>query len=174
MRGCGKRTLVWLALAALSTPVATQTVHTVGPSGFAQIGGAIAVASPGDIIKVDSGFYHEFSCDGHLIGLAATTEIQLGVPYQVSFQAEPNEALFVLASLDLRSQLPVFSQEATWLPANDVFFMGLAAADSAGLATFAIGVPGHASLDHKSIWLHAAALSTSPWRIGAPVGGVIR
>ncbi|MFT4513031.1 MAG: hypothetical protein ACI89X_003199 [Planctomycetota bacterium] len=110
--------------------------------------------------------------DGYLVGLAAATgETPRSAPYQVPCQAEPNESLIVLATLGL---LPLFGQVAAWLPANEVFIIAVAMTDSALLATFATNVWDEPCLDHGSIWLHAAALATSPWRIGAPVGGVLR
>ncbi len=39
-----------------------QAVHLVGPGGFAQIGPAIAAATPGDIVRVAAGSYDEFTC----------------------------------------------------------------------------------------------------------------
>ncbi|MFY9345521.1 MAG: hypothetical protein WAT39_23730 [Planctomycetota bacterium] len=38
-----------------------QTTHLVGPSGFAQIGGALLVAQPGDVILVEPGTYQHFT-----------------------------------------------------------------------------------------------------------------
>ncbi|MEZ6037155.1 MAG: hypothetical protein R3F29_06720 [Planctomycetota bacterium] len=51
---------------AMALPLAfasAQTVHLVGPGGFAQIGAAIAAAAPGDIVRVAAGTYAEFVCD---------------------------------------------------------------------------------------------------------------
>lgn len=51
------RCVVSLSLAA---GAAAQTVHLVGPGGFAQIDDALAVASPGDVVHVQGGAYGSF------------------------------------------------------------------------------------------------------------------
>ncbi|HIE72010.1 MAG TPA: hypothetical protein EYP98_18535 [Planctomycetes bacterium] len=86
--------------------------------------------------------------------------------------------MFVFASLELQPLLPSVSQGATWLPAYGLPASGyvcvaVLTTDLAGLATFATNVPNAPSLVHQSIWLHAATLSTAPWRVSAPVGGVL-
>lgn len=112
---------------------------------------------------------------GQLVGLAAAApQPLLGAPYLVDYLAEPNETLFVFASLDLQPLLPSVSQEATWLPVNGYVCVAALPADSAGLATFTTNVPNAPSLKHQGIWLHAAALTSGPWRVSAPLGGVLR
>ena len=60
---CLFRGLVWL----LGASLAAQTVHTVGPGGFAQIHEAIAAASPNDVIQVQAGTYEAFTLDKALV-----------------------------------------------------------------------------------------------------------
>jgi hypothetical protein len=60
---CLLRVLVLL----LSASLTAQTVHTVGPGGFAQIRDAIAAASPNDVIQVHAGIYQAFTLDKPLV-----------------------------------------------------------------------------------------------------------
>ncbi|HEX5050835.1 MAG TPA: hypothetical protein VFZ65_03605 [Planctomycetota bacterium] len=48
------------ALATLAALLPAQTVHLVGPGGYAQINGAIAAAASGDIVLVQPGVYEMF------------------------------------------------------------------------------------------------------------------
>ena len=54
-------------LRLLGASLAAQTVHTVGPGGFAQIHEAIAAASPNDVIQVHAGTYEAFTLDKPLV-----------------------------------------------------------------------------------------------------------
>jgi len=112
---------------------------------------------------------------GQLLGLAnPAPEPLLAAPFQVDYLTEPNETLFVFASFELDPMLPALTQETTWVPANSYLHVAVLAADSTGAATFATAVPNAPGLRHTGIWLHAAALAASPFRVAAPVGGVLR
>lgn len=56
-RGMAWWNAVWFGAMA---PLSAQAVHLVGPGGHAQIAGALAVASPGDIVAVQPGSYDPF------------------------------------------------------------------------------------------------------------------
>ncbi len=51
----------------LFSPLVAQTVLHVGPGGYAQIGDAIAAASPNDIVEVAAGNYFAFTLDKPLV-----------------------------------------------------------------------------------------------------------
>lgn len=51
----------------LSSTLAAQTVHRVGPGGFAQIRDAIVAAAAGDVIEVAAGTYFAFTLDKPLV-----------------------------------------------------------------------------------------------------------
>ncbi|MCA8951048.1 MAG: hypothetical protein KDE27_16200, partial [Planctomycetes bacterium] len=63
--------LVRLAVPFATAALTGQTVHPVGPGGFAQIADAIAAAAPDDVIEVQTGTYAPFVLDKALTIRAA-------------------------------------------------------------------------------------------------------
>ncbi|MDO8348772.1 MAG: hypothetical protein Q7T30_00945, partial [Planctomycetota bacterium] len=64
------RTFAMVSLLSLGT-LPAQTIHNVGPGGFAQIHTAIAAAAPGDVIVVQAGTYDPFTLNKGLTLTAA-------------------------------------------------------------------------------------------------------
>ncbi|MCA8951022.1 MAG: hypothetical protein KDE27_16070 [Planctomycetes bacterium] len=62
---------IHLGVLFTTATVVAQTVHTVGPGGFAQIADAIAAAAPDDVIEVQAGYYTPFVLDKALTIRAA-------------------------------------------------------------------------------------------------------
>ncbi|MBK8979890.1 MAG: hypothetical protein IPM29_28670 [Planctomycetes bacterium] len=52
-----------LTAAGLTALLHAQSVHVVGPTGYAEIRDALAIAAPGDVIEVESGTYLDFACN---------------------------------------------------------------------------------------------------------------
>lgn len=78
MRDC----LLLCPILAIAVGLPSQTVHLVGPTGFAQIRDAIAVAAAGDIIEVAGGTYAPFTA-----GVAVTIRRVGPTPVSVLFNA---------------------------------------------------------------------------------------
>mgnify|MGYP001367833140 CR=1 FL=1 len=71
-----------LPLLCLSAPLCAQTTHLVGPGGLPQIRDALAIAAPGDVIRVAAGTYAHFTAD---VGVT----IRALVPNTVSVRFDP-------------------------------------------------------------------------------------
>lgn len=72
-----------LAIALLATSLCAQTVHVVGPGGFAQIQQAINAASNGDVVVIQSGTYQSFTLSKDLTLTAAPGAVVDVAPWMI-------------------------------------------------------------------------------------------
>lgn len=99
-----------------------QTVHHIGPGGFAQISHAIAVANPGDILQVTPGSYDPFTLDKALTILALPGGPVGIFGYGVTTRLRPPDGTTAtIAGLHFRTPWTQYAGMATRVERGTVF-----------------------------------------------------
>lgn len=96
------RSLAFVPLLGLSTPLLAQAVRQVGPGGFPTIQGAIDASAAGDVVLVDAGVYPSFHVGKPLVITAVPSAfVQVVSPQAITIKMQPADRVH-LAGLDLQ------------------------------------------------------------------------